>query len=73
MDSLLIKPKNKQELTLLRGLLKKMEIHAEVVRETKHKKKKEQVRPYALSEGLFVVEDSFNEPLPEEILKNFYK
>jgi hypothetical protein len=72
MESLLIKPKNKKELSLLKGLLKKMDIPVEIVRNKKDKSEK-YLRPYALSKGFFKVEESFNEPLPEDTLNTFYE
>lgn len=37
------------------------------------KKNYESKRPYALARDEFKVPDSFNEPLPDDIINNFYK
>jgi len=67
MDSIIIKPKNKTELNLLKSLLLKMDVNIEVV--PKKRKKNANSRPYALSKDKFKIDDSFNEPLPDDLLK----
>ncbi len=42
-------------------------------RNTRKKSGKKSTRPQGLAKGEFVVPDDFNEPLPEEILNQFYK
>lgn len=41
----------------------------------KHAKKTgtKKIRPYALAKGEFEVPENFNEPLPDDVLNEFYK
>jgi hypothetical protein len=73
MDSIIIKPKNKNELNLLKSLFKKMDINMDIIEDKESGHPKKQLRPYALSKGKLIVEETFNDPLPDEILKTFYK
>ncbi len=40
---------------------------------TVDKKNSEIKRPYALAKDEFIVPESFNEPLPDDIINNFYR
>jgi hypothetical protein len=73
MDSIIINPQNKTELNLLKGLLKKMDIPATIVHKKAKKENNTKKRPYALSKGKFTMDESFNDPLPDELLDTFYK